>query len=420
MGQPNANRIQFVPWEEVLTSGDLSVHSVAQTCLFRVGDSVTIYDVDANGCIISSLGSATVNAIEKDTALYLDASIDTSVATGTPYAYVTNIDDVQAALERVYCGEDPNSKCQVSESILAQSLDDPIVGQATYSVSSVGYFQAGDAVYVVADEGIQGTANVVSVAKNADDTNNYSAIVLDDSIDTSAVTNPKILADFDTCVLIDRIKSDVDAIDEPVENEDLDAGDCTHVAFETDSLFRQGSSKVFIDGVRKTLGTAGSRASHTQGTSNSQLTYTSMILGTAGNDTQVSVSAGAGTVVTVSGNFASGYTIDVTDNSGAATAADIAAAINADADAKRIVQVQYGGDGTGVVSTFGATSLTGGLDDGTGDYAELEQVLNNEISNTGYKWISFWILPNDRNRLNQPPRSDEDLVVDYRKILYNA
>jgi hypothetical protein len=85
-----------------------------------------------------------------------------------------------------------------------------------------------------------------------------------------------------------------------------------------------------------------------------------------------------------------------------------------------LVQVQYGGDGTGVVSTFGATSLAGGADNGTGDYAELPQVFENLIAQTGYKWISFHIRPSERNRMKIPPTNSEELVIDYRKPLHNV
>lgn len=420
MGQTNLERTFFRPREEITSLVNDDRQLLAFTGYYDVGDTVEIVDVDANGCRISILGTRTITAIEKDVALIFDSPIDTSTAVGTPYAYVTNIDDGQEAVDRLYRRIQDTGTCEILEAIVAQSLDTPIVGQATYEVDDVGYFRVGDSVSIIADEGLAGSGNVVAINENADESNNRSDIVIDSSIDTSSLTNPKFQLNLDVCVAIDRLKDDIDMIDKPVENEDLDTPDCSSTVFETDNLFLQGSTHLYLDGRKLRLGTAGSRAALTQGAANSQLIYTSMILGTAGNSTQVSVTSGAGTTVTVSGNFTSGYTVDVTDNSGAATAEDIANAINADAAAKRIVQVQYGGDGSGVVATFAATSLTGGGDDGSGDYAELPQVFENQIANTGYKWVSLWILPSERNRLNKPPKNSEEMFIDYRTILYNA
>jgi hypothetical protein len=111
--------------------------------------------------------------------------------------------------------------------------------------------------------------------------------------------------------------------------------------------------------------------------------------------------------------------VTVNDNGGTATAKDIANAINADVVAKRLVQVQYNLDGLGL---FVATSglLAGGLDDGTGDYAELEQIFGNNISGTGFKWVAFHIRPNERNRMDEPPEDDEDIAIDYRKATENV
>jgi hypothetical protein len=262
---------------------------------------------------------------------------------------------------------------------------------------------------------------VVSVNELADEANNRSEIVINSAtLDTTGLTNPRFQLVMSVCSGLNRLRSDIDLIDKPVENEDLDTPNCSLTAFEADRLFKSGTSKLYLDGRKLRLGTAGSRAAVTVGAGNSALLYTSMILGTDGNKTDVSVTAGAGLTVTVSGNFTTGYVVDVTDNGGAATSAQIAAAINADANSKRIVQVRYGGTGAGVVAPFVATPLTGGLNNGTGDYAELPQVIENQISLTGYKWVSLWILPGDRNRLNSPPRNSEELSMDYRTILYNA
>lgn len=420
MGQTNLERTYFEPRVEITTSGNLARQEVDFTGYYRIGDTVEIIDVSPTGCVISILALATIAAIEKDNALIFTAPVDTSLATGTPYAQVRNIDDGQEAIDRLYRTVQLGQECEIIEPILDQALNSPLAGQATYDVGDVGYLRVGDAVRILHDNGASASATVISTARNADEANNAGTITIGSVIDTSAFTNPKFQLLLPVCSSIARLKDDIDAIDQPIENEDLDTPDCSMTAFETDGLFKGSTTHLYIDGRKLRLGTAGTRAENTIGAGDSALTYTSMILGTAGNRTDVSVTAGAGLTVSVSGDFDNGYVIDCTDNGGAATAADIAAAINADAVAERLVQVVYGGAGTGVVAPFVATSLAGGLNDGTGDYAELPQVFENKIIATGYKWVSLWILPDERNRLNKPPRNTEELFIDYRRILYNA
>lgn len=419
MGQPNLERIAFRPQEQITSLVNDDRQLLAFTGYYKLGDTVDIYDLDANGCCISILGTRTIIAIEKDVALIFDSPIDTSTATGTPFAFTRNIDDGQEAIDRLYRFSNQLT-CEQNIPIVAQSLNTPSAGKTTYEVDDIGFLRVGDTIEVIADEGTSGTAIIESIAVNADQANNRSEIVIDTLIDTSTLTSPRIKFDLSICSGLNRLKTDIDAIDWPVENEDMDVGECSLTAFEVDNLFVQGSSKVFLDGVRKRLGSVGSRASHAQGIGDAALLYTSMILGINGNGTKVAVVSGAGLTVTVTGSLTAGYTISVNDNSGAATAAEIAAAIEADPIARRIVQAVYGGNGTGVVATFAATSLTGGANDGSGDYAELPQLFENKIANTGFKWISFWIIPADRNRMNAAPKCDEELVIDYRRPLRNV
>lgn len=419
MGQPNLERIAFRPQEEIVSLVNDDRQLMAFTGYYKVGDTVDIYDLDANGCCISILGTRTIIAIEKDVALIFDSPIDTSTATGTPYAFTRDIDDGQEAIDRLYRYSN-QLICEQNVPIVAQLLNAPAAGKTTYEVDDIGFLRAGDSIEIISNEGTAGTATIESISVNADQVNNRSEVVIDSLIDTSALTLPRIKFDLSICSGLNRLKDDVDTIDWPIENENLDVGDCSLTAFESDNLFVQGSSKVFLDGVRKKLGSIGSRASHTQGIGDAALLYTSMILGLNGNLTKVAVVSGAGLTVAITGNFTAGYTISVNDNGAAATAAEIAAAIEADPIARRIVQVTYGGTGAGVVATFAATALTGGADDGSGDYAELPQLFENQIVNTGFKWISFWIIPSDRNRMNSAPKCDEEIVIDYRRPLRNV
>ena len=420
MGQTNLERTYFEPRVEITTDGNLTRHEVAFTGYFRIGDTVEILDVGPNGCVIGVLALTTVAAIEKDTALIFSGAVDTGAATGTPYAQVRNIDDGQEAIDRLYHSVQLGQECEVLEAITDQALSTPAGGQATYDVADIGYFRTGDSVKIIHDSGASAAANILSVNRNADEANNSGTVVLDASVDTSGFVNPKLQLMLAVCTSIARLKDDIDLIDQPIENEDLDTPDCSNTAFETDSLFKSGTSHLYLDGRKLRLGTAGTRAAKVVGADDSELTYTSLILGTAGNKTEVSVTAGAGLTVSVTGNFNDGYTVDCTDNTGAATSEEIAGAINADPDAKRLVMVQFGGDGTGVVTAFAATALLTGADNGVGDYAELPIVFENLITLTGYKWLSLHIRPTERNRLNKPPRNTEELFVDYRRILYNA
>ena len=420
MSQPNLERTYFRPQQEITSSLDSAVQTLTFTGYYEIGDTVDVIDVGPDGCRISILGTRTIVGINKDASLIFDTTIDTSAATGTPYAFVRNIDDGQEAVDRLYHKVNAGQDCQITVPIVAQALNQPVGGKTTYSVDDVGALRAGDTISIIGDEGLVGTATIDSVDPKADQSGNKSLVVITTVVDTSTFTNPIIQSVMPVCTLVERLRQDIDKIDLPVENESLDTPDCKKTAFETDYLFRAGSSKVYLDGVRAKLGTVGTRATHVQGSGNSELTYKSMILGTAGNLTKVAVVAGAGFTISLSGDFTAGHTIAINDNGGAATSAEIAAALNGDADVKRLVQVIYGGTGAGLVTAFAATALTTGANDGSGDYAEIPQILNNVIANTGYKWVSLWVLPNDRNRYNKPPRNSEELMIDYRRIMYNA
>jgi hypothetical protein len=435
MGQANAKRIQVKLRETVTVPASSTVQPVAKTCFFEVGDLVDVVDVDANGNILSTLAdNLTIVALALNASLTLSASVDTTAATGTPMIVNQKLDDAQEAIERALCHDSyaQETLFDVSEAILAQALNSPAGGQTTFQVADSKFWRAGDVVDILADEGVvQQGVTILSVNPLADLANNRSTIVVNAVVDTSTFTNPYIQStDITVQDAVERNQQDIDSIDAPVENEDLGDGNGTDCAFETANLFKIGTSKVFIDGIRKKLGTAGTRASLTQGAGNSQLIYTSMLLGLLGNEIRVRVVSGAGLTISVTKTFkasASGintaqttYDISINDNGGAATAAQIAAALNASALVKRLVQVQYGGTGAGVVSAFAYTALSGGLNNGTGDYAEIPQILNNLITSTGMKWVSFWIIPADKQRMNEPPQDDEEQTIDYRKILVNA
>ena len=429
MGQNNAIRIQFQPRETILNPQNNDRQDLAFTGYLKVGDTVDIIDVDSLGNIISVLAdNLTVLNIIPNQAVVLSAAVDTTSATDTPQIRVQPIDDVQEAIDRLYRRKlsGPIAFERV-EPVLDQRLDTPVNGQAKYLVADVSHIRAGDKIDIIADEGTAiDQATVLAVDPNADDSNNKASITLDTSVDvTGAFTNPLVVVtNITTQSAIERVQERVDQIDKPVENEDLNTlngpGDGSFTCYEMVNLFLEKSSKLLLDGSRMKLGTAGDRGELSHGATNALLEFTSMIMGLDGNKTNMVITSGAGVAVAVSGNFNSGYTVTVSNNAGAATAKDIADAINAHVEARRIVQAIYGGDGLGLPATLITTPLAGGLENGVGDYAELEQVFENLNTATGFKFISFHIRPNEQNRMNKPPKDDEEMVADYREAHVNA
>lgn len=419
MGQLDLLRTQFEARVTVTVPANDDRQLVNFTGYFVEGDVVDVIEVDSNGNVLQVISdNRTVMAIDPDVSLTLDAVVNTSGLTGTPMIRAQNIDDGFEAVDRLYRRViTANVQYVQKQAILGEALATPTAGKTTYFVEDISYIRAGDILDILADQGIVGTnVTVDSLSPNADDVNNLASVVINSNLTTVGFTNPKLVVKSLTVQqAIARNQEKIDQIDRPVENEYLGVGNGSHMAFEAANLFVAGTSKFLIDGNRKRLGTAGTRANLTQGSGNAQMLFTSMILGTKGNATRVAVINAAGTAVSVTGNSTTGYLVSVNNNSGTATAAQIAAAINADATAKRIVQCRYGGTGASAAVAFAATNLASGLDNGTGDYAEIEQVYNNLIANTGYKFISLWILPNDTNRLSKPPKDDEELVIDYRR-----
>ena len=436
MGQTNARRGQFKPRETITSSVNDDVQTMARTCLFEKSDTVDVIDVDANGNILSVLANnLTILAINPDISVVLSSAVDTSAAVGTPMLRNQSIQNIQFALERLYCRKFTGAiDFPITQDILAQSLNDPIGGQATYDVDDISFLKsgAGQLVDILADEGIVAIGvTIISVAPKADDANNRAIIVTSPSTDTSAFTNPFIVTtNLTVRQAILGLQEDIDTIDKPFLNRDLAPllGDGVNTAFENEALFVQGTSQYMIDGNRKKLGTAGTRAALIQGAGDAELTFTSMLLGLYGNEVRVEVVAGAGFTIAVVQNFASlgngslapsDTLIQINDNTGAATSEEIADNLNAHATVKRIVLVQWGGDGTGVVAPFGPTALAGGLDNGIGDYAELEQIFENEILSTGFKWLSLHIRPDEILRMDAPPEDDEENYIDYKRALVN-
>lgn len=447
MGQTNLKRTQFIPRMEAVVPANDDKQFVDFAGYVEIGDIVDVVDVDANGCIIGTIqDNAVILAVQKQGAnpfVVLDSVVDTSSATGTPMIRVQNIDDGQEAIDRLYRRKISGSlDMEETEPIVDFQLNKPSAGQTTFEVDDASLWRAGDIGDVLASSGlVEPDVTVLSVLPNADTTNNRAVIVIDTLVDLSSETNPFILnKSLTVAVGIRRNQERIDEIDRPVENEDMNVlngvADGTLTPYESDALFAQGTTKVFLDSRRMKLGIAGTRASEVFGSGDGELTAVSNILGILGNEVELQVVNAAGLTVTVTKTFKvtsngtdfsqSQYLVQVNNNSGAATAKEIAEAVNADSDAKRIMQLMWGGDGSGTVAAIAATNLSGGLDDGSGDYAELEQVreVNDgssiENSTTGFKWVSFHIRPNERNRLNSPPSDDEEICIDYRIATENV
>lgn len=431
MSNRNARRVQTKFRVTCTTPTNNVRQDVSKTKFFEKDDIVDVIDVDANGNIISVLSENNkVVSIIPNSALILDVIVDTTAATGTPMIRNQTLDDGQSAFERLFCRNASPGAMTLIQNIEAQELNAPVVGQTIFDVDDTTLFRVGDLVDIIADEGdIQLGVTIAAVNVNGDAANNKSTIVVTGVVDTSTFTNPIMTLTITTEQAILRNQERIDGMDLPVENQDLGEGEGTLTAFKTPDLFVEGSSKIFMAG-RQKLGLAGTRASHSEGAASAQLIATSMILGTLGNEVEIEVVNAASLTVTVTKTFKvtnsgtdfsqSQYLVQVNSNSGTATSKEIADAINADSIAQRIMQVQYGGDGSGVVTPFAAVNLLGGLDDGTKDYGELEQIFENSIIGTGFKWISYHIRPNERNRMDAPPEDDEEICADYRKATENV
>lgn len=426
MPQPNAKRLQAVFRATLTANKDDDRQEVDKTKFYEIGDVVEFIDVDANGKVLSSLGNRTINGIIPNIALLLTVTVDTTGPAGTIKVENRTLDDVQVALERLFCRKVTGPfEFVLTQDIVAQQLNTPSGGKTTYEVDDVSLWRAGDLVDVIADEGLQASdALIESVNILADDVNNRATVVITSLVDTSAVTSPFLLNKTITQTkAILRNQERLDEIDTPRKNRDLGVGNGLKTAFVAPELFVSGSSDLFVDGVKKYPGLAGTRASLTQDTGNAQLILTSLILGAKGDDVDIILQAGAGFTIVVTGTFNGGQTITINDNGGAATAQQLAEALNADPVANKILQAQWGGDGTGVTGTFTAASLgatVAGVDDGTLDYAEIEQVFKNLIVSTGFKIFALHIRSGEKNRLNSPPDDDEELFAGYSRAADNV
>lgn len=423
MGQPNAKRLQFSAIQVLTSALNDDRQTLDQTYFVKVGDTLEFWDRNASGCLETLIGTRTVTGVCPDQAITLDSAIDLTTVTGTAVIRNRTIDDVQEAVQRLYdCGfEAEDYLIQWADTISACETDTPVVGQSTQTVPDASCWEAGDSWAIISDEGLAGTGTVI-----ANDVT-LNKVTIDDSIDCTALTNPKLInTSVDLKEQLKRLKQAIDAVGTPI-CEALADGDCDNTAFLVSQKFIVDSSNLYLDGVRKRKGTCGTLASLSNGAGAAELILTSLVLGTDGNDIDFEMLDPGGPSsplsVTVTGTYDGAdrkISISLETDGGSAiisTAQDVADAINADADAKRLVLAQFGGDGTGLQAALAATPLAGGLNDGTGDYCEIEQVDNNLISNTGYRWVSFHIRPNESNRLSSPPRESEELDVCYSKAV---
>jgi len=440
--QSNMKRTHFEPRVTIQNPKNDDKQDVDLICYFELGDKVDIIDEDVNGNVVILNDNVTILAISPGNAaqrfVVLDTVVDSTAAVGTPRIRVQEIDDGQEAIERLFCRRLRGPVIfELFQYIENSMVGEPIVGQTTFDVSDVSFFRVGDVVDILADEGIIiQDAVIQAVGSNADDSLNKATITINGSVDTSPFTNPLILDKTITLSgAIRRNQERIDGIDQPIENEYMGLGNGVRCAWETNELFVENSSKPHIDGDRARIGIAGTRATHVEaGGGTSELKFTSMLMGVLGNFIEIQVISAPGLTITVSEQYKSsstqivpptGYVITINNNSDAATSEDIALALNAHAVVKTLVQVQYGGggetaDGSGTVTAFGTTNLSGGLDDGTADFAEIEQIFQNSIVGTGFKWVCLHMRPNERNRYNEPPQDDEEQTIDYRRAFDNV
>lgn len=423
MGQQNADTIEFRPWQKINDAINSNQHVLQDICLLRVGDKVDILDIESLdtekvlSVIANDLTILSINPGNKKVTF--SAAFD-STAVGTPFVRIDSIDDVQVALERAICDPAVNpGSFDLRQVIEDFEADKPSAGKGLYDVDDASLWRVGDEVKIVDDNGvIIVSTTVFAINVNADDANNKATIAVNDNTVVPLGSNPYIQNLTITGEsAIKRNQERIDEIDRPERNRlPLSQPDGSHGCFEYPDLFLNSSAEVYIDGNKKFPGAIGTLASLVQGAlPNGQITFTSMILNDFGNKSQVEVVAGAGLAVTVTGNHKLGFLVQVNDNGGTATAKDIADAIQANADARKVVQAIYSGTGVTVTAPFGPTSLSGGLDDSTRDYSEIEQVFENKKAGTGFKFISFNIRPDLPNRMNKVPKDSEEMDIAFVK-----
>jgi hypothetical protein len=417
MGQPNANRLQYEYITALTSSANDDRQTLANTGFLKVGDVLEFWDQAPSGNLLTLVGTRSITGVVPNLEITLDSAIDLTVVTGTAVIRNRSIDDVAAILDRIglLYAQSEDYKINWAAPISASELATPIGGQSRQAVSNSSYFEAGDTWALIHDGGLAGTGSVIST----DDALNK--VVIDSSIDAGALTNPYLI---NTSVSLkqelERLRSSSETLR---VQEALADGDRQNTAFLVSQKFVVHSTDLYLDGVKKRKGTAGTRAALSNGAANAQLLLTALVLGTDGNDLDFEMvdpaAPSSALAVTVTGTYNAGdrkvRVSLATDGASVitSTAAQVAAAVNAHATAKRLLLVRYGGTGAGVQAALAPTPLAGGLNDGTGDYAELEQVDVNVITGSGYRWVSFHVRPNEANRLNSPPRDSEELDIVY-------
>ncbi len=420
MGQPNAKRLEFASIQNLTSATNDDFQTLADTALVKVGDVLEFWDRNAAGCLETLIGTRTVTGVCPDTSITLDSAIDLTTVTGTAAIRNRNIWDVQQAIERLYRqGHEPQDYIiNWDSAITASVLDTPIVGQSLQSVGDATCWGAGDGWAIISDEGLAGSGTVIGIDAAT------NQVTIDDSIDTSLLTNPKLInTSVDLKTQLMRLKSIIDQLGAPAC--DYFDGDCDDTVWYSTQSMVQNSSEFYLDGVRKRKGTCGTQASLVNGAGNNELTFTSLILGIYGNDIDIALvdpaAASQPLTVSVSGTWEGAdrlISVSLATDGGSvitSTAQDVADAINADADAKKLVQAIYGGDGTGLQSALVATPLAGGLDDGTGDYCEIQNLSNNALG--AFEIVSLHIRPSENNRLSCPPEESEEIDLCYGKAV---
>ena len=378
---------------------------VSKTGCWRCGDEIEFWDSPDGGVCLggTSLGTRVIDCIDPDTAFIFTATIDLTTASGTVIAVNKTLDDQQAYNNRMCSEANPQNMPWIEVNpVVSFTENDPIGGQMTLIMTnSIASLKIGDAVKIIADSGVVISANIVS--KN----NTTKEVVLDATVDLTSETNAKLT----TCCglyfqdIIDRIHEETGGASDCEGDFD---GDCLHSVFELSDIMVANSSHPMIDGRLLRRGTAGTRASLSDGAANQEIVFTSLVLNAFGNDLSVEILNVAGTAVTVSGSW-SDIKISVNNNSGTATVNDIIAAIHADPSARRLVQVTTGGgDGSGLAAALAETNLAGGANDATYDYAELLD------ENGDRTIISLNIRPDQHQRLSSPFADTEWMHVDYK------
>lgn len=246
----NLERIYYEAKSEITSRLDSTRQEMFFTGYFRIGDMVDIVDMDNYGNIISIMGSGIVITFEKDAALILDTSVDTSNPTGKPWAMVNSIANGQKAIDRLYSTVQSITECELQEPILSQ------LSPVSYQVNDIGIFRVGDLGRIIHSAGSSDLFTVMDKIHTGG-LNNSGEIVIDSPIDISTFINPRFQIIVTICGEIMNLKDEVESLNNFIADDNFKA-----ISVGTEDGTLNGTQRVFVNTVKNQILAASDRVEH--------------------------------------------------------------------------------------------------------------------------------------------------------------